>query len=68
MQLTLDENRAGVSVDLNVSFCAAAQAGSELQVEGRVLKMGRKLAFTEVEITDKESGKLIATGRHTKAL
>lgn len=88
-QLSLDATKAGVSVDLNVSFCAAAASGSELQIYGKVLKMGRKLAFTEVQISggcciakhlpvhfnipvlvplDKDTGKLIATGRHTKAL
>jgi len=33
-----------------------------------VLKVGKKLAFTNVDITNKEDGQLIATGRHTKAL
>ena len=47
----MDPTKAGVSVDLNVSFCAAAKVGCELQIEGTVLKMGRKLAFTEVTIS-----------------
>ena len=50
------------------SFLAAAKAGEELSVEGRVLKSGRRLAFTEVHIRRKNDGVLIASGRHTKAL
>ena len=41
-------------MDLNVSFCAAAKVGCELQIVGTVLKMGRKLAFTEVTISGRQ--------------
>ena len=67
LRLTLDPLRAGVSVELNVSFVSAAPAGSQIHVRGEVLKAGKKLGFTAVEIRSEE-GKLIATGRHTKAL
>eukprot|EP00047_Mylnosiga_fluctuans_P006453 m.246978 g.246978 ORF g.246978 m.246978 type:complete len:179 (+) comp15251_c0_seq1:1-537(+) len=63
--LTLDATRPGVSVDLNVSFASAAKKGSTLHIEGRVLKTGNTLGFTQVDIL--ADGKLIATGRHTKA-
>ena len=39
--------------------------GEKLAIEGRVLKTGKKLAFTDVDI--KVADKIIATGRHTKA-
>jgi glycosyltransferase involved in cell wall biosynthesis len=38
-----------------------------INIEGKLLKIGRKLAYTQVDLTS-EDGKLIATGRHTKAL
>jgi acyl-coenzyme A thioesterase 13 len=66
--LGVDPTRGGVSVDLNVTFVRAAKAGSTVIAVGKVTKTGRKLGFTEVELTDKETGKVIALGRHTKAL
>jgi acyl-coenzyme A thioesterase 13 len=65
--LAKDPTRAGVSVEISTSFLSAAKVGEELVAEGRVLKVGRSLGFTQVDIRTKE-GKLIATGRHTKAL
>ena len=66
--LSHSPTKAGVSVELSSTFMAAAKADSEVVVEGRLLKIGRKLAFTEVEIRDKASGRLLATGKHTKAI
>lgn len=66
--LTRDPMRAGVSVDINVSFASAAKAGDTVRCEGRVLKQGKRLAFTQVDIYRKSDNTLIATGRHTKAL
>ena len=56
---------------MNTSFCSAAKIGSELEIEGRVLKSGKTLGFTQVDIFVLQEGgsrKLVATGRHTKAL
>lgn len=64
--LSKDSTKPGVSVELNVSFCSAAPAGSKVKVEGRLLKLGRTLAFTEVVLYDSQTSKIIATGRHTK--
>ncbi len=66
--LSVDHTRGGVSVDLNVSFVAAARANDALVATGVVLKTGKTLGFTEVCIRRAECGKLVATGRHTKAL
>jgi len=62
-----DHTKAGVSVDLNVNFLSAAKIGETLTCEGRVLRLGRTLGFTQVDIKDSK-GKLVATGRHTKAM
>ena len=48
------------------SFVSAAKVGTEITCEGRLLKLGRKLAYTQVDVYG-EDGKLVATGRHTKA-
>jgi acyl-coenzyme A thioesterase 13 len=65
--MSRDASKPGVSVDLNISFTAAAPIGELLTLDGRVIKGGRRLAFTEVEIR-RADGTLVATGRHTKAL
>ncbi|KAJ1644681.1 hypothetical protein LPJ64_003665 [Coemansia asiatica] len=54
----------GVSTDLSVSFLAASGEGSTVVFDARVLKMGRTLAYTRVDIFSND--KMIATGSHTK--
>ncbi|MDO8615229.1 MAG: PaaI family thioesterase [Dehalococcoidia bacterium] len=53
------------TVDMNVSFLSNARAGDEIAVEGRVLKIGRSVAFGEAEAHRKRDGALIAKGRFT---
>ena len=71
--LTKDQTKAGVTVELNTSFCSAAKVGSMLEIEGKILKSGRTLGFTQVDIysidnsTETQQRKLVASGRHTKA-
>ena len=57
--LSMDQTRAGVSVDLNVSFMSAAEAGDKLVATGSVLKTGRTLGYTQVEIRRAKDNKLI---------
>ena len=64
--LSKDPTKPGVSVELNVSFISAAKIGTNVTIEGRLLKLGRKLAYTQVDVFG-ENGQLVATGRHTKA-
>lgn len=68
--LAIDPLRAGVSVDLNCSFLSAAKVGEKIVIEARVLRSGKKLGFTEVDIWKGEGAAkvMVATGRHTKAL
>ncbi|CAG8437296.1 3435_t:CDS:2 [Ambispora gerdemannii] len=56
----------GVSTDINVSFINAAKLNDVLTIEGKCEKLGKNLAFTSVDIHNKETGKIIAQGRHTK--
>lgn len=67
---TTHDNAAGgvgqTTLDLNVSFLAAAGAG-DIVAEGRLLRRGRTIAFGEARITD-GAGKLVAVGRATYML
>lgn len=59
---------SGVSVEINVSYFSEAPANCEIEIEAKTLKVGRKLAFVSVDIRIKETGQLVAQGRHTKFL
>mmetsp|Transcript_4075 Transcript_4075/g.5128 ORF Transcript_4075/g.5128 Transcript_4075/m.5128 type:complete len:198 (+) Transcript_4075:218-811(+) len=64
--LAKDDSKPGVSVELNVSFISAARLNSKVLIHGNCLKLGRKLAYTEVTLSDAATKNIIATGRHTK--
>lgn len=65
--LSKDPTRAGVSIEMNQTFCSAARLGDNVLLTGRVLRYGRQLGFTEVTLRrGDENGALVATGRHTK--
>ena len=53
------------TVDMNVSFLAAARPGDELVVEGRVLRLGRTVAFGEAEARRRGDDEPIARGSFT---
>uniref|UniRef100_A0A8R1I4S4 Acyl-coenzyme A thioesterase 13 n=1 Tax=Caenorhabditis japonica TaxID=281687 RepID=A0A8R1I4S4_CAEJA len=57
----------GVSVDLHVTYLAAAQIGETVVLDATVTKRGRTIAFTKAELYRKSDNTLIATGVHTKA-
>ncbi|MDE2696703.1 MAG: PaaI family thioesterase [Chloroflexota bacterium] len=58
-----DETWAGfASTDLNVSYLAAAT--SDVTAEARVLRGGRTVVYTTVEVTD-AAGRTVAVGRVT---
>lgn len=52
------------TVDMNVSFLSGARPGDTLTIEGRVLRVGRSVAFAEAEVRRGEDT-LIAKGRFT---
>jgi len=59
----------GVSVDINISYLSSAKLGDEVEIEGKVERVGANLAFTEVRIwkvLDGERGTMVISGRHTK--
>ncbi|XP_033118727.1 acyl-coenzyme A thioesterase 13-like [Anneissia japonica] len=55
----------GVSVSLNVNFLKAAKPGEEIQIDAKVVKHGKTLAFTEAQLTNSD-GATLATGQHVK--
>ncbi|KAM3968569.1 acyl-coenzyme A thioesterase 13 [Aphomia sociella] len=56
----------GVSIDLSVSYLTAAKEGDNILVEAVTRKTGKKVAFLEVEVRNKDNNQVLATGRHTK--
>ncbi|CAI9108848.1 OLC1v1008547C1 [Oldenlandia corymbosa var. corymbosa] len=58
----------GVSVEINVSYLDGAYVGDEIEVEAKALRIGKAIAVVNVELRKKNSGKVIAQGRHTKYL
>lgn len=64
-----DPTRPGVSTEMNQSFTAAAKVGSRIACVGTVLKYGKSLGFTQVEIRcAADPSRVFAVGRHTKYL
>ena len=66
--LTLRPGAKSVSVSLNTSFTAPAREGDTLSVASKVVKLGRKLVFIHVDITNKADGTLVASGVHVKKI
>ncbi|XP_008691154.1 acyl-coenzyme A thioesterase 13 [Ursus americanus] len=58
----------GVSVDMNITYMSPAKVGEDLVITAHILKQGKTLAFTSVDLMNKTTGKLVAQGRHTKYL
>jgi acyl-coenzyme A thioesterase 13 len=58
----------GVSVHIDANFVSTAKLGDELEVEGKVLRIGGSLAYTTVMIykLGKDPPTVVAHGSHTK--
>ncbi len=61
----LPEDRYPVLADMHLSILRPAPAGARLRATGRVVKAGRRVIFTEAEITDTSTGKLVAKASGT---
>ncbi|GMT14105.1 hypothetical protein PFISCL1PPCAC_5402, partial [Pristionchus fissidentatus] len=57
----------GVSVDLHMTYLAAAKLGDTVQLDAEVIRSGKSMAFTKASLYRKPEMTLIATGLHTKA-
>ncbi|XP_069701572.1 acyl-coenzyme A thioesterase 13-like [Periplaneta americana] len=56
----------GVTVDLHISYLKTATTGETVVIDCNTLKAGKSLAFLDIELKMKETGKLIAKASHTK--
>lgn len=64
--LVSDESQPGVTVDLHVSYLRAAKEGDVIVVDAKTVKSGKRLAYLECELRNKENGSIIAKGSQTK--
>ena len=56
--LSKDPSRAGVSIEMNQTFCSAAKLGETIVLLGSTLRYGKTLGFTEVELRVPSEGVL----------
>lgn len=61
----LPEDHYPVLAEMKISILRPAPAGARLRATGRVVKAGRRVTFTEAEITDTATGKLVAKASGT---
>lgn len=66
MTHNLDDIKAGVSVDLHVTFLKGAKENDELLISANTIKCGKTLAFLECEIRNKKCNSILVRGTHTK--
>ncbi|MCW5751303.1 MAG: PaaI family thioesterase [Alphaproteobacteria bacterium] len=62
----LDAGESAATVDVHVAFPAAPEPGHWIELEGRVIRRARQLAFCEAEA--RSGGRLCAAARLTKAV
>jgi acyl-coenzyme A thioesterase 13 len=65
--------KTGVSTDIHVSYVSAARDGDVIEIEAWVSRVGKSLAYTQVEIRKVGTepgvkGPVVCTGSHTKYL
>ncbi|KAK4741818.1 hypothetical protein SAY87_025406 [Trapa incisa] len=65
---TLGSSTTGVSLEINISYLDAAYIDEEIEIEAKVLRVGKAIGVVTVELRKKSSGRIIAQGRHTKYL
>jgi uncharacterized protein (TIGR00369 family) len=63
-----DKWRTQASIEMNAAFLAPARSGDEIIAEGRIIKLGRSIAFAEAEVRRRADNELIARGRVTFAI
>lgn len=60
--------KTGVSTDIHISYVSSARVGDTVEIECRLNKLGRSMAFTTCEIrkVGGDTKKVLVTGSHTK--
>ncbi|XP_063216020.1 acyl-coenzyme A thioesterase 13-like [Bacillus rossius redtenbacheri] len=64
--MTTGSGVPGVSVDMHITYTKGAKVGEEVIIDAKTLRVGKRMAFLEVELKKKLSGELVAKGLHTK--
>ncbi|XP_004503022.1 uncharacterized protein [Cicer arietinum] len=59
---------SGVSLEINVSHLGAAYVHEEIEIDAKVLRVGKVIAVVSVDFRKKMTGQIFAQGRHTKFL
>lgn len=54
----------GVSIKLDVSFMSPAKIGETIVIDCRTLRAGKTIQFINMDIFEKESGRLVCRGEH----
>lgn len=54
----------GVSIKLDVSFMSPAKVGETIVIDCRTLRAGRSIQYINMDIFEKESGRLVCRGQH----
>nr|XP_018902686.1 PREDICTED: acyl-coenzyme A thioesterase 13-like isoform X1 [Bemisia tabaci] len=57
---------SSATTNLDISYLNSAKVGDEIVITANTVKAGKTLAFLEAKITEKTSGKVIATATHIK--
>ncbi|KAK9842085.1 hypothetical protein WJX81_007785 [Elliptochloris bilobata] len=60
--------RSGVSLGIGIDYLSPGTGGEEVEIDARVVKVGRTVATINADIRMAGSGRLVAQGRHTKFL
>ncbi|XP_043707703.1 acyl-coenzyme A thioesterase 13 [Telopea speciosissima] len=65
---TVGAQTTGVSIEISVSYLDAAFANEEIEIDAKVLRVGKAIGVVNVELRKKKTAKVFAQGRHTKYL
>jgi len=63
--VTMDDGKAGVSIDINVSYLKAVQPGEVITIKSDVIKGVGTIRSATVDIFN-EQQQVVASGRHSK--
>ncbi|OAY64738.1 Acyl-coenzyme A thioesterase 13 [Ananas comosus] len=59
---------SGVSLEISISYLDAAFINEEIEIEAKLLRVGKVVGVTSIEFRKKKTGKIIAQARHSKYL
>ena len=59
------EETPHTTVEMSVSFIGGVGIGDDLVFEGKVIRIGRSVAFAEADVRKRGEEKLVASGKFT---